>query len=789
MNITLKKSLKEMWVHPGRSIVVIVALVVGLWGVGSILVTYVVLKNDLNENYLRTHPAHVIMTSEDFGRLDLIALRTRSEIEAAEFRDLSYQRIEVFPNQWIPMWLFGVEDFNELTLARFYHEEGTAIPDPGAMLMERDGHKVSNLRVGSIARIRVGGKISNLPIPGISFDPAQAPATQDAFIYTYVDKRTYAQVTGEDVNRRLIIRLKNVATRQEVQTIADSLLSDLSRMGITVNTMNTPKFNEHPHQFQLNTLLALQGGIGLLALLMGAVSVSQLMAALLAQQVRQIGMMKAIGATRFDVLRIYATMALMFGVAATIPGVPLAVKSGFAFAQFVSGVLNFNVLTTTLPIGLYLSLIATGLLLPILFSLPAILRGANVSAWRALSDYGIRQDSYSDRRPLLPKLPLSNRLILALRNTGRSKKRLLISVSTIALGVAIFSTAFNVRQGLVEFLAESRVSMKHDVQVVFKDQLPLQRALAPFHSVANIGRIEAWNGGRGRLQTGRISTSDGIGLVALPYNTDLIRWEMLRGRWIKPSDEIEIVMNQQAAQTFGNPVVEEYYPLAIGGKSLRVKLVGIVREFDVAKIYIDKDKYDAIANPGHLVNSLMFVAEDKDYNRVIDLKREIEHVLAPTDLSILYVMSNAERAKIIYDHLDIILTMLALLAFLVLIVSALGMASATGIAITERTREIGVLRAIGATPRMIHALFVAEGMIVSAVGIFVGLFLAWPLSSAASAGFGNLILGGRASLTLTFSYTGLMVTLAVTIVFSWFASRIPARRAIAVSAREALAYE
>ena len=62
-------------------------------------------------------------------------------------------------------------------------------------------------------------------------------------------------------------------------------------------------------------------------------------------------------------------------------------------------------------------------------------------------------------------------------------------------------------------------------------------------------------------------------------------------------------------------------------------------------------------------------------------------------------MSQAERSKIIYDHLNIILTLLAFLAMLVLVVSALGMASATGINIMERTREIGVLRAIGATPK------------------------------------------------------------------------------------------
>jgi putative ABC transport system permease protein len=84
-------------------------------------------------------------------------------------------------------------------------------------------------------------------------------------------------------------------------------------------------------------------------------------------------------------------------------------------------------------------------------------------------------------------------------------------------------------------------------------------------------------------------------------------------------------------------------------------------------------------------------------------------------------MSQAERVKVIYDHLNIILTTIVFLALTVLVVSALGMASATGINIMERTREIGVLRAIGATPEMIYKLFVAEGMITSVASVFLGL--------------------------------------------------------------------
>jgi putative ABC transport system permease protein len=248
-------------------------------------------------------------------------------------------------------------------------------------------------------------------------------------------------------------------------------------------------------------------------------------------------------------------------------------------------------------------------------------------------------------------------------------------------------------------------------------------------------------------------------------------------------------MNQQAMELYGNPATGSSQSLELGGHTLMVKLVGVVEELERPKIYIDQAQYDAFANPHHDINSLMFVAQEKRYDKVMALKRDIEAAIAPSDLNVLYVMSQAERVKVIYDHLNIILTTIVFLSLLVLVVSALGMASATGIGILERTREIGILRSIGATPRMIFQMFVAEGMITSIASILLGLLLAWPLSRVAAVFFGKLMLGEGAVLRYAFSGEGFTITLVTTLVFGWLASRIPARRAIQIPTRDALAYE
>lgn len=790
MNPRLKKAVNDLWESPGRTLLVIVALTIGLWGVGSIFVSYFILKDDLNENFTGTAPFHVALSSSEFVKLDLDSFRQRPEIESAEFRDLSFQRIEVFPDQWLPMWLNGLDDFEKFNLARVYHENGSNSPPHGSVLLERNGKLVSNLETGSVARVRVGGKLLHVPIAGINFDPAQAPATQDAFIYAYADKNTYTEITGEPANQRLIFRLRNADTRQEIQAATNTILEDMNRLGIAINSIDIPKPNQHPHQFQLNALLAFQGGIGLLAFLMGAILVSQLIGAILAQQVRQIGVLKAIGATHGQVLGIYLIMLLILGALASIVAIPLAVISGYGFAGFVAKILNFNILTQALPLSLYAAMIACGLLLPVLFALPALLRGTCVSVYKALSDYGINSDASSSQKKTHARWPLPYGIQLALRNVLRRKNRLATTMVTIALGVAIFSAGFNVRQSLIVFLKDTKNAMRYDVQLVLKDQIASEKALTSFHDMNNVQRIETWNGGRGRLQSSVVSANNGIGIIALPYNTDLVIMDVIKGRWLQLSDEVEIVMNQAATEKFGESVeVGKQYQVNLNGKKIPARLVGIVKEFDVAKIYIDKEQYDKTANPDHLVNSLMFIARERSYQQIVKLKQAIEKAISQTDLNVLYVMSQAERAKIIYDHLDIILTLFTFLSTLVLIISTLGMAAATGTNILERTREIGVMRAIGATPKIIYNLFVIEGSVVSIAGIALGLLLSLPLSFYAARFFGELILGHGISLQFAFSQMGFVITLAITFAFGWLASRIPARKAISISNREALSYE
>ncbi|MEI6348786.1 MAG: FtsX-like permease family protein [Bacteroidota bacterium] len=789
MNMKLKKALRDLRISPKRTMLVVFALVLGIWGVGTVFVSYYILTNDLNANYQSTIPANLILYSDKFEEMNMQQFVDRPDVETAELRDFSLQRIEIYPNDWIPLWLYGVEDFEKFNVAKIFPETGRKIPEAGTILMERDCKHVTNIDVGNSPRVRIGGKIVNVKVSGICFDPAQAPATQDAFIYAYTDKKTYNQITGLPNNQRLIVRLSNVKSAEDVKKVSDQIISDLNAKGIKITKVEIPKFNQHPHQWQLNTLIFLIGTIGLLAFIMGAVLVSQLMRSVMANQVRQIGILKAVGASQFQIFHIYLVMLLLMGLSAGIIAVPLSIISGNAFSAFIAWKLNFDILTTTIPFFIYAILIVASLLLPVVLSISILLKGTGVSVRKALSDYGVSQNIYPQEYKLLKKLPLSNTFILALRNSLRNSRRLAVTILAMALGVAIFSTGFNVRQSLWNLLSNVKNEMKYDVQVVLSNQISKEDAIRPFQSLKNVKKVEMWSGGRGEIQTRVLSTNKGAGIVALPYNTELLKLKMIKGTWLSNPNELEIVMNQQAWDVYNHPAIGSKVTLTIDSKNLSAKLVGVSEQFEKAKIYMDINQYDTVFNPSHSINSLMFVAENNDYQNVITLKKDIEKVIAVTDFKVLYVMSQAERVKIIYDHLNIILTTIVFLSFLVLLVSAIGMASATGINILERTREIGIMRAIGATPKKIYSLFVAEGMVVSVFSIILGLIIAYPLSQLAAIFFGNLMLGKEAELEYAFSPLGFLITLVVTLLFGFLASRIPAKSAIRISTQEALSYE
>jgi putative ABC transport system permease protein len=134
-------------------------------------------------------------------------------------------------------------------------------------------------------------------------------------------------------------------------------------------------------------------------------------------------------------------------------------------------------------------------------------------------------------------------------------------------------------------------------------------------------------------------------------------------------------------------------------------------------------------------------------------------------------------------HFNIITVFLMVMAVILAAVGGLGLMGTMGINVIERTREIGVLRAVGASNRAVLRVFIAEGVVI---GLLSSL-IAFPPGKHLSDAVGITFL--KVPLNYTFSFTGIVLWVVIVMLLAALASFLPAYRAARMSVHDVLAYE
>jgi putative ABC transport system permease protein len=200
--------------------------------------------------------------------------------------------------------------------------------------------------------------------------------------------------------------------------------------------------------------------------------------------------------------------------------------------------------------------------------------------------------------------------------------------------------------------------------------------------------------------------------------------------------------------------------------------------------------FDALAREVGNVNrgaSVQVMSEQHDAESQQTLMRDLRDAYAARGIETSYSGSAGEMREQNRSQFDILTYLMLTMAILAAVVGSFGLMGTMSINVVERGREIGVMRAIGATSPAIAGIFVGEGMLL---GVLSWL-LAVPLSYPGAQIFSNVVGDTLMQLPLDFSYSmgAVLLWLAAVIVLSALASLWPALRATQVSVREALAYE
>jgi putative ABC transport system permease protein len=127
------------------------------------------------------------------------------------------------------------------------------------------------------------------------------------------------------------------------------------------------------------------------------------------------------------------------------------------------------------------------------------------------------------------------------------------------------------------------------------------------------------------------------------------------------------------------------------------------------------------------------------------------------------------------------------MAILIAVVGSLGLAGTMSMNVLERTREIGVMRTIGASDSAIMQSVITEGLIIGMLTWVLAIGLSLPISSLLATVIGKTLL--ESDLPLQFTPVGILLWLAVVVILSVVASVAPARSAARLTINQVLAYE
>jgi putative ABC transport system permease protein len=170
-----------------------------------------------------------------------------------------------------------------------------------------------------------------------------------------------------------------------------------------------------------------------------------------------------------------------------------------------------------------------------------------------------------------------------------------------------------------------------------------------------------------------------------------------------------------------------------------------------------------------------------------DVIQRLRETLGANGFDVASAQSMDANRHVVEDHLLMVAGFLLIMSQLIIVVGGLGLASTMSLSVLERTREIGVLRAIGASHTAILTMVQVEGLVIGVLSWVIAIPLSLPMSVILGRAFGKVMFPVPVSFVPEISGVGLW--LAVVIGVTVLACAWPAARAMRITTREALVYE
>jgi len=798
-----QKVIADLLGNKVRSLLVLASIAVGLFALGVVATIYTVGLADMQRGFAAINPANIYILASPFEHNLLDNLQSLPEIKQAEGVYSFGTRLNDRHGQWVAVDIQVMKEPGSRQVNQLQLFEGVWPPSDREIVLDQYKLDETHARLGDLILIETpSGKSRPLKLVGIVQDETiggfgGAGGFFSEPVQGYINQTTsewleqtqprlyntlYVTVTGDNQNHAYL------------ESVARQIRGKLEENNIQIISSALRSSTEHPNLFLAQAVLAVLLVIGLLVVALSGFLITNTLKAIMNQQVQQIGILKTVGARRGQIAVIYQLLSLLFGLLAWIVAAPLSYLVAFRIVDFLTVEMNYTFFGARIvpPVIILQGLIAV--LMPQAAALAPVLQGVHISVQEALSGY--RQSAPPNRsrfdRRISGLRSVSMLLLVALRNTFRQKGRLALTLLTLTLGGAVFIATFNVRVSMTMYVDQIIQYFLADVNVTVNRPYRIEEIQSLILEVPGTQRVEGWTFARSELVLEDGSVGESVTMLAPPAGSDLIEPILLQGRWIVPGDRNAIALSELFLEAFPELSVGDTLKLCVNGEESDWTVVGFYQLAGKISGFSAYTSYEYLSEltrqPGKAMSYRVVASRPDLSNQEQEiLAQAVESHLAKSGIQVTNTSTGQSLTSTASQGFNILTAFLLFLALLTALVGSIGLTGTMSLNVMERTREIGVLRAVGASDRALMQLVLIEGGLIGLLSWLLACLAAFPISKILSDSISLALFGSRSN--FGFTPTGFLAWIVVVIFLSVLASVLPARSATRLTIREVLSYE
>ena len=789
----------DLWHNKTRTLLAVLSVAAGAFAVGAIFGMSDQLSTTMDQSHQSTMPPHIDVGLVGLVDRDtLLALRDVPGVEDIEPYNQMSVMYKLHPSDEWRQGLIQVRDYEQQKYEVVQLREGHWPASKNDIGIERMAAQYDHLGLGDQVIMKIGDEQRTYQFSSLVRHPFVPPPMFMDMSFFFMSGPGLERFGIPDGKYDSFLVRVTPYSADYAKEVATAIKDKLAKQDIRVAAFVYQDPARHWGRSFMDGFVLVQQMLAVLCVLMSAVLVYNTMTNLITQQTNQIGILKAIGGRNRTIIGVYLVSAFVYGLLALIIALPLGAIVAFGVSRYFLDLFNidynqFRVSTSAVTIQALCALAA-----PLLAGLPPILQGANITVRQAISSYGLGGgfgSSWLDRTvENIGRRWLPSHYATALGNMFRRKGRLLMTELVLVTAGSAFLIVMSLNSSIGLTLNKIYARSRYDTLIQFAGNERLEHVTSLASSVPGIEKMELHViQSASMFVSGQLVKEAGIGtsIEGIPAGSDFYKPMMVAGRWIVPGDGHAVVITRDTAEK-NHIQVGDTVTLDLGdlGKD-QWQVVGLYDPvfaggFNTDTIYVPLDALYLVTKKYNQGTMLYIRTTSHEAAFTDKLTTQLKNQFENRGVKVAVSQTQAALRKTNDFQFSMVIWMMLALSIIVALVGAIALMGALSIGVIERTKEIGVLRAVGARSRTILGIFVMEGVLQGLLSWLIAIPVSFLASPAMADALGKAMFGAR--LDYQYNWTAVGIWFMVMLVIAAVASLMPANSATRISVRDSLAY-